>query len=87
MTVTIDTPAAIHDLKAAGADAKLAEAIVKTVSQADVQLATKADPAALEGRINSLEYRLTAAGYRLVLGVVVANAVIVFGLLKLILPA
>ena len=55
-------------------------------SQADAQLATKADLATLEGRIDSLEHRLTAAGYRLALGVVVANAAIVFGLLKLVLP-
>ena len=87
MIITIDTHAAIQDLKAAGADPKLAEAIVKTVSQADAQLATKAVLAAIEGRIDSLEHRLTAAGYRLALGVVVANAAIVFGLLKLILPA
>lgn len=87
MTITIDTQAAIQDLKAAGADPKLAEAIVKTVSRTDAQLATKADLAALEGRIDSLEHRLTAAGYRLAPGVVVANAAIVFGLLKLILPA
>lgn len=87
MAITIDTHAAIQHLKAAGADPRLAEAIVKTVSQADAQLATKADFAALKGRIDSLEHHLTAAGYRLAPGVVVANAAIVFGLLKLILPA
>ena len=87
MAITIDTHEAIRNLEAAGADPKLAEAIVKTVSQADAQLATKADLAALEGRIDSLEHRLTAAGYRLALGVVVANAAIVFGLLRLVLPA
>ena len=79
MAITIDTHAAIRDLEAAGADPKLAEAIVKTVSQADAQLTTKADLAALE-------HRLTAAGYRLALGVVVGNAAIMFGLLKLVLP-
>ena len=78
----IDTRAAIQDLKAAGADPKLTEAIVKTVSRADAQPATKADLTALEGRIDSLEPRLTAAGCRLALGVVVVNASIVFGLLK-----
>ena len=87
MAITIDTHAAIQDLEAAGADPKLAEAIVKTVSQADTQLATKADLAALEGRIEALEHRLTAAGYRLALGGGVANAAIVFGLLKLVQPA
>ena len=91
MTITLDTHAAIRDLEAAGADPKLAEAIVKTVSQADAQLATKADVDTLRvevtGRIDALEHRLTAAGYRLALGVVVAVAAIVFGLLKLVLPA
>ena len=87
MAITIDTHEAIQSLEAAGADPKLAEAIVRTVSQADAQLSTKADLAALEGRIDSLEHRLTAAGYRLAFGVVVANAAIVFGLLKLVLPA
>ena len=87
MAITIDTHEAIQNLEAAGADPKLAEAIVKTVSQADAQLATKADLAALEGRIDSLGHRLTAAGYRPALGVVVANGAIVFGLLKLVLPA
>ena len=87
MAITIDTREAIQNLEAAGADPKLAEAIVKTVGQADAQLATKADLAALGGRIDSLEHRLTAAGCRLALGVVVANAAIVFGLPKLVLPA
>ena len=40
MPFTIDAPAAIQNLKAAGADPKLAETIV---SQADANLATKAD--------------------------------------------
>jgi hypothetical protein len=40
---------------------------------------THADLAALEGR-------LTASAYRLAFAVVVANAAIMFGLLKLILP-
>ncbi len=62
MTITIDTHAAIQDLEAAGADPKLAEAIVNTVSQADAQLATKADLVALradlQATIASLERRL-----------------------------
>ena len=36
MATTIDTHASIRQLEAAGADPKLAEAIVKTVSQADL---------------------------------------------------
>lgn len=79
-TITIDTHAAIRNLQEAGADPKLAEAIVATVSRADTELATKSDLSALEGR-------LTTAGYRLAIGVVIANSVIVFGLLKLVMPA
>ncbi len=41
MTITIDTHAAIRELEAAGADAKLAEAIVATISRADAEIATK----------------------------------------------
>ena len=41
MTFTIDTHAAIRELEAAGADAKLAEAIVATISRADGGIATK----------------------------------------------
>ena len=41
MTITIDTHAAIRELEAAGADAKLAEAIVATISRADAEVATK----------------------------------------------
>ena len=41
MTTTIDTYAAIRELEAAGADAKLAEAIVATISRADAEVATK----------------------------------------------
>ena len=79
MAITIDTLAAVQDLEKAGIKPEHAEAIVKTVSQADAELATKADLAALE-------HRLTAAGYRLALGVVVGNAAIMFGLLKLLQP-
>ena len=80
MTVTIDTHAAIRNLQDAGADLKLAEAVIAMVSRADTEIATKSDLSALEGR-------LTAAGYRLALGVVIANSPIVFGLLKLVMPA
>ena len=66
MAITIDTHAAIQDFEAAGADPKLAEAIVKTVSQADDQLVAKADLATLrsdlagdiQAAIASLERRL-----------------------------
>ena len=78
MTITIDTHAAIQDLEAAGADPKLAEAIVKTVSQADAQLATKSDLTALradlQATIVSLERRL--------IGYLVAAVLIVLGAIK-----
>ncbi len=58
ITWGIDAHAAIQELEAAGIKPEHAEAIVKTVShQADAQLATKADLATLEGRIDSLEHR------------------------------
>ena len=79
MAITIDTHAAVRDLEAAGADPKLAEAIVATISRSDADLATNADLAALEGR-------LTASAYRLASAAVVANAAIMFGLLKPIVP-
>lgn len=76
MTITIDTHAAIQDLEAAGADPKLAEAIVKTVSQADAQLATKADLTALradlQATIVSIERRLIGYLVAAVLIVLVA---------------
>ena len=78
MTITIDTHAAIQSLEAAGADPKLAEAIVKTVSQADAQLATKADLVALradlQATIVSLERRL--------IGYLVAAVLIVLAAIK-----
>ena len=83
MAVTIDTHAAIQNLTAAGIKPEHAEAIVRTVSQADADLVTKAD---LKAELATLEGRLTAAGYRLAFAVVGANAVIVFGLLKVLLP-
>ena len=83
MALTIGTHEAIQNLEAAGADPKLAKAIVKTVSQADAELVTKAD---LKAEFATLEGRLTGAGYRLAFGVIAANTAIVFGLLKVLLP-
>ncbi len=81
MAITIDTHAAIQNLEAAGADPKLAEAIVKTVSQADDQLVTKADLATLrpdlagdiQAAIASLERRLV--GYLAVAVLIVLAAI------------
>ncbi|MYD92872.1 MAG: DUF1640 domain-containing protein [Chloroflexi bacterium] len=75
MAITIDTHAAIQDLEAAGADPKLAEAIVKTVSHADTGLVTKADlKVELHATIASLERRL--------IGYLVAAVVIVLAAIK-----
>ena len=41
MMVTTDTRAGVREIEAAGADAKLAEAIVVTISRADAEIATK----------------------------------------------
>ena len=79
MATALDTDAAVRDLEAAGADPKLAEAIVATIGRSDPGPVTHADLAALEGR-------LTASVDRLAFAVVVANAAIMFGLVKLILP-
>lgn len=83
MAITIDTLAAVQDLEKAGIKSEHAKAIVKTVSQADADLVTKAD---LKAELATLEGRLTSAGYRLALAVIATNAAIVFGLLKLLLP-
>ncbi len=79
MAIPIDTPAAIRDLEAAGADPKLTEAIAATIGRSGANVVTNADLAVLEGR-------LTAVTDRLAFVVVVANAALIFGLLKLILP-
>ena len=60
-TSTFDALTAAHELKAAGFDAGQAEALaaqLRTVAGADRdELATKADLAALEGRIEGKLYR------------------------------
>ena len=53
------------------------------MSQADAGLVTKAD---LKTEVAALEGRLTGAGYQLAFAVIPANAAIVFGLLKVLLP-
>lgn len=87
MTITIDTHAAIQDLEAAGADPKLAEAIVKTVSQSGDQLATKSDLAALRADLRAdlaqLEQRTTL---RIVTIVAIANGIL-FAALRYLPPA
>lgn len=86
MTITIDTHAAIQDLKAAGADPKLAEAIVKTVSQSGDNLATKSDLAALRADLRAdlaqLEQRTTL---RIVTIVAIANGIL-FAALRYLPP-
>ena len=47
----IDTHAAVRELEAAGMDTAQAEAIVKTIAQADERIATKADIATLRSEM------------------------------------
>jgi len=68
MTVTIDTHAAIRKLEAAGADAKLAEAIVATISRADAEIATKSH---VEAVVNKAIVQIVLAQL-LIAGVAVA---------------
>ena len=79
MAVTIDTHAAIQDLEAASADPKLAEAIVKIVSQAGEQLATKAYLATLRSELAG-DIQTTIAGLeRRLIGYLLPAVVIVLG--------
>ena len=50
----IDTHAAVRELEAAGLETAQAEAIVKTIAQADEQIATKGDIATLRSEIGTL---------------------------------
>ena len=68
MTITIDTHAAIRDFEAAGADAKLAEAIVAPISRADAEIATKSH---VEAVVNKAIVQIILAQL-LIAGVVVA---------------
>lgn len=78
MTIMINTHTAIQDLEAAGADTKLAEAIVKTVSQADAQLATKADLTALRADLQATIVSLK----RRLIGYLIAAVLIVLAAIK-----
>ena len=82
MAITIDTLAAAQELGAAGIKPEHAEAIVKTVSQADADLVTKADLKAELARLRSdLEERLISYERRLI-GYLVATVVIIPGAIK-----
>ncbi len=82
MAITIDTLAAAQELEAAGIKPEHAEAIVKTVSQADADLVTKADLKAELARLRSdLEERLIGYERRLI-GYLVATVVIIPGAIK-----
>ena len=87
MATTIDTHAAIRSLEAAGADPKLAEAIVNTFSQVSTELATKADLVALRADsradLAQLEQRLTL---RIVTIAAIANGIL-FAALRYLPPA
>ena len=82
MAITIDTLAAAQEPEAAGIKPEHAEAIVKTVSQADADLVTKADLKAELARLRSdLEERLIGYERRLI-GYLVATVVIILGAIK-----
>ena len=82
MAITIDTLAAAQELEAAGIKPEHAEAIVKTVSQADADLVTKTDLKAELARLRSdLEERLIGYERRLI-GYLVATVVIILGAIK-----
>ena len=87
MATTIDTHAPVRNLEAAGADPKLAEAIVNTVSQVSTELATKADLVALRADsradLAQLEQRLTL---RIVTIAAIANGIL-FAALRYLPPA
>ena len=76
MTITIDTHEAIRNLEAAGADTKLAEAIVATVSRADSSLATKADIAAVQADLAAVKSDLEAAVQKAIVQVILAQVLI-----------
>ena len=82
MATTIDTLAAAQELEAAGIKPEHAKAIVKTVSQADADLVTKADLKAELARFRSdLEERLIGYERRLI-GYLVAAVLILLGAIK-----
>lgn len=68
MAVTIDTHAAIRELEAAGTDAKLAEAIVATISRVAAEVAVKSH---VESVVNKAIVQVVLAQL-LIAGVVVA---------------
>lgn len=68
MMVTTDTKAGVREIKVAGADAKLAEAIVVTISWADAETATKSH---VEAVVNKAIVQIILAQL-LIAGVVVA---------------
>ena len=69
-----DTLSALRDLEAAGIDSMHAEAIVGVIAKAREELATKADLAALEARI---EARIERAMNRNLLATIAVGGVII----------
>ncbi len=51
MSFRVDTAAVMHDLKSAGIEERAAEAIVRAISEADSDLATKSDIAILRSEL------------------------------------
>jgi len=78
MTTTFDTLTAARDLEAAGMSRDQAEAVAKAIRNGQGDLVTRSD-------LLSTETGLRAEFYKVALGIVVANAAITFGLLKMLL--
>jgi uncharacterized membrane protein YheB (UPF0754 family) len=76
----IDTLAFSKRLRAAGADEKLAEAIVEGITGADTsELATKADIAGVRNEIKNSELRMTIRlGSIMAVGIGVIGALVLF---------
>lgn len=84
-TITFDTLKAAEGLEAAGMDARHAKAVVNTVAEAfSDTVATKADIAALEARIDSGLANLKAEMFRMLWIQGASIVALIVGLLKFI---
>ncbi len=77
MATTFDTLTAARGLESAGMDRKQAEAVVGAVRAGQGDLATKAN-------LGTRESRVTVVLYRVALAIVVANAAVTFGIIRLL---
>jgi uncharacterized membrane protein len=86
-TITFDTRKAVQRLKAAGIEDAQADAMVDTVVEAfGESVATRADAARLEARIDSGIANLKADMLKVAIGIVLANATLTFAFIRLFVP-